>query len=90
VQARPDAEQLTAIVKRVDAGEVRVDVSAGYPLSQTAAAGGGRGGADQPGRRLFVRCYVAVTISGSPADTRLQCFSYRRPGRRFEAPEAAG
>jgi NADPH:quinone reductase-like Zn-dependent oxidoreductase len=37
MQLRADAGQLATIAKNVDAGEIRVEVSATYPLSQTAA-----------------------------------------------------
>jgi len=46
---RSDAVQLTEIVRRIDTGAVRVDVSARYPLADLArvhelsAAGGIRG-----------------------------------------------
>jgi len=36
MRLRADADQLATIVKKVDAGEVRVDVSAAYPLSRIA------------------------------------------------------
>lgn len=36
MQVRADAGQLATITKRVDAGELRVEVSAAYPLTQTA------------------------------------------------------
>ncbi|MEN8651493.1 zinc-binding dehydrogenase [Streptomyces sp. 21So2-11] len=36
MQLRADADQLAALAKKVDAGEIRVHVSATYPLSQTA------------------------------------------------------
>jgi NADPH:quinone reductase-like Zn-dependent oxidoreductase len=36
MQLRADADQLATIAKKVDAGEVRVEVSATYPLSRTA------------------------------------------------------
>jgi NADPH:quinone reductase-like Zn-dependent oxidoreductase len=34
MSVRSDAEQLAAIVNRIDAGELRVDISARYPLSE--------------------------------------------------------
>jgi NADPH:quinone reductase-like Zn-dependent oxidoreductase len=37
MQLRTDADQLAALAKRVDAGELRVEISATYPLSQAAA-----------------------------------------------------
>ncbi|WP_328618126.1 NADP-dependent oxidoreductase [Amycolatopsis sp. NBC_00355] len=37
MQLRPDVTQLAAITKKVDTGELRVDVSAGYPLAEIAA-----------------------------------------------------
>lgn len=49
MQLRTDADRLAALAKRVDAGELSVDISALYPLSQVAtvhelaAAGGIRG-----------------------------------------------
>jgi len=49
MQLRTDADRLAALAKRVDAGELSVDISALYPLSQAAtvhelaAAGGIRG-----------------------------------------------
>jgi NADPH:quinone reductase-like Zn-dependent oxidoreductase len=36
MQLRADADQLATLAKKVDAGELRVEVSATYPLSQTA------------------------------------------------------
>ncbi|MFE2429341.1 NADP-dependent oxidoreductase [Streptomyces sp. NPDC059373] len=36
MQLRTDAGQLATLAKKVDAGEIRVEVSATYPLSQTA------------------------------------------------------
>jgi NADPH:quinone reductase-like Zn-dependent oxidoreductase len=49
MQLRTDAEQLASLAKKVDAGELRVEVSATYPLSEAAsvhelsATGGIRG-----------------------------------------------
>ena len=49
MQLRTDADQLAAIAKRVDAGELRVEISATYPLEQAvlvhelSASGGVRG-----------------------------------------------
>jgi NADPH:quinone reductase-like Zn-dependent oxidoreductase len=49
MQLRTDAEQLASLAKKVDTGELRVEVSATYPLSETAsvhelsAVGGVRG-----------------------------------------------
>jgi NADPH:quinone reductase-like Zn-dependent oxidoreductase len=36
MQLRTDVDQLAALVKKVDAKEIHVEVSATYPLSQTA------------------------------------------------------
>jgi NADPH:quinone reductase-like Zn-dependent oxidoreductase len=37
MQLRTDADQLGSLAKQVDAGELRVEISATYPLSQAAS-----------------------------------------------------
>jgi NADPH:quinone reductase-like Zn-dependent oxidoreductase len=63
MQLRADTEQLAAIVRKVDAGEVRVDVSATYPLLETATV-------HEQSAAGLIRGKVVLTPATTPEGTQ--------------------
>jgi NADPH:quinone reductase-like Zn-dependent oxidoreductase len=63
MQLRADADQLTAITRKVDAGEVQVDVSATYPLPETTTV-------HEQSAAGLIRGKVVLTPTAAPEETQ--------------------